>query len=128
MTLGGFFVFLQCHHVYRAHVVELRSHLAIEFLFLRESFAFDHCDGGVSEQNVACKRQLLEAGLSQMLHVRLKSGERCRELAAPIAERIEFLARSAQGSVELGGKQTRLIACSLQFGGFQLAALALCLK
>ncbi len=79
MALGGFFVFLESHHVDGAHGFELGAHVAVELVFGGELFA-GHDRQGASGvvfpplDAVALDAEFVDAGLGHVLSVGLEFG------------------------------------------------------
>ena len=96
VALRRLLVFLQRHHVHRAHVVQPRAHLAIGALFVRQLLRRDAGQRLVGHELIALLAKLLHAGFGHVLRVRLHAGLRGRKLAAPVASGIERFAGRLQ--------------------------------
>jgi hypothetical protein len=71
VALGGFFVFLESHHVDRAHGFELGAHVAVELVFGGELFAGDRFRVRVRHQRKALDAEFVQAGFGHVLRVGL---------------------------------------------------------
>ena len=125
MALGGFLVFLERHHVDRAHGFELGAHVAVELVFGGELFAGDRSQSCVGHERGALDAQFVEAGFGHVLRVGLKLGGGGGQFAAAVASLIEQQAAVAQEFVDFGEAGAKLFGFELQqaFAGLRGVAL-----
>ncbi len=101
MSLGGFAVFLERHHVNRTHGFQFGAHLAIRLIASCEFVAGDEVDCGVGEQSGALESEFVQAGFRHVHGVGLQLGSGGLKLAAPVASLVEKLTGVAQEFIDL---------------------------
>ena len=125
MTLGGFFVLFERHHVDRAHGFELAAHVAVELVFGGEFVAGDGDERGVFQKNRAFDAEFVQASFGHVLRVGLQLGGGGGKFPAAVASLVEQLAAGAQEFVDFGEAGAELFGFELQqaFAGLRGVAL-----
>ncbi len=122
--LLAFIVFLERHHVDRAHGLDAGLHLVVlrvrdaKFLARKQGREF-------RDQILRLRVQFLDAGLPQVFAFGIVAGALDLVFAAFFAEIAEFLPRHAQGIVHLRRANARLLEFPLHFDAARFQALFL---